>query len=200
MAVVFGLGLYLFALLASEMRAELGFGTRTIGLVTAAAQISFLLAAFACPRLTKRFSEGSVIVMAVGAAGILLSAVSAAQTALLMAMFVGMLGACAAFMVIPTVGVISRTVAFQYRSRVNGLVSSGTAYGQLAAGTLAPWLVVEADWRAVWLILGLGSIGVAIIGLTALKLLVPAAFDKAPAAPPKADQPKAPTRAILTRR
>lgn len=66
MAVVFGLGLYLFSLLASEMRQTLGFGTRTVGAITASAQVAFLLAALLCPRLTRRFGEGRVIVLAVG--------------------------------------------------------------------------------------------------------------------------------------
>lgn len=178
MAVVFGLGLYLFSLLASEMRQTLGFGTQTIGAVTAAAQVTFLIAAFLCPRLTKRFGEGPVIVCAVLVAGTILTTVSAVGSAMSMALLVGSLGACAACMVIPTVGVISRTVAFQYRSRVNGLVSSGTAYGQLAAGSLAPWLVLEGGWRSVWLALGIASILVAIAGFAALKTFAPGAFTR----------------------
>ncbi len=176
MAVVFGLGLYLFSLLASEMRQTLGFGTQTIGAVTAAAQISFLIAAFLCPRLTKRFGEGRLIVVAVGVAGIILSAVSAVGSAMSMAILIGSLGACAAFMVIPTVGVISRAVDYQYRSRVNGLVSSGTAYGQFAAGSIAPWFVLDAGWRSVWLVLGIASIVIAIVGFAALKAFAPATF------------------------
>ncbi|MCV3274398.1 MFS transporter [Roseobacter sinensis] len=178
MAVVFGLGLYLFSLLASEMRQTLGFGTQTIGAVTAAAQIAFLIAAFLCPRLTKYFGEGPVMVSAVIVSGGVLSAVSAVGSATSMAIFVGSLGACAAFMVIPTVGVITRTVDFRYRSRVNGLVSSGTAYGQLAAGSIAPWLVLNAGWRSVWLVLGIASVSVAVAGFVALKTFAPATFSK----------------------
>ncbi|MEM9797125.1 MAG: MFS transporter [Pseudomonadota bacterium] len=176
MAVVFGLGLYLFSLLASEMRQSLGFGTGTIGVVTAAAQISFLVAAFLCPRLTARLGEGRVIVLAVVAAGLILSAISTVGSAVTMGILVGSLGACAAFMVIPTVGVISRTVSLPHRSRVNGLVSSGTAYGQFAAGWVAPMLVVGEGWRSVWLVLGIASVVVAVAGFFVLKALAPSAF------------------------
>lgn len=176
MAVVFGLGLYLFSLLAYEMRQSLGFGTQTIGTVTAAAQVTFLVAAFLCPRLTHRFGEARVIVMAVIAAGAMLSAVSTVTSAPAMTVLIGSLGACAAMMVIPTVGVFARTVPVEHRSRVNGLVSSGTAYGQFAAGWLAPALVLADGWRSAWLVLGVSSIAVALAGLLALKALAPAAF------------------------
>ncbi|MEM1350698.1 MAG: MFS transporter [Pseudomonadota bacterium] len=176
MAVVFGLGLYLFSLLASEMRQTLRFETQTIRAITAAAQIAFLVAAVICPHLTRRFGEGRVIVAAVMIAGVILSMVSTTGSAQTMAVLVGALGATAAFMVIPTVGVISRTVAFQYRSRVNGLVSSGTAYGQFAAGSIAPWLVLDKGWRAVWLVLGIASVLVAVAGFVALKAVAPSAF------------------------
>ncbi|WP_299956649.1 MFS transporter [uncultured Roseobacter sp.] len=176
MAVVFGLGLYLFSLLASEMMQTLGFGTQTIGAVTAAAQITFLIAAFLCPRLTMYLGEGPVMISAVIVSGCVLSAVSSTGSAASMAILVGSLGACAAFMVIPTLSVITRTVDFQYRSQVNGLVSSGTAYGQLAAGSIAPWLVLDAGWRSVWLVLGIASICVAVAGFVALKTFAPATF------------------------
>ncbi len=192
MAVVFGLGLYLFSLLAYEMRQSLGFGTQTIGTVTAAAQVTFLVAAFLCPRLTDRFGEARVIVLAVMAAGALLSAVSAVTTALAMTVLIGSLGACAAMMVIPTVGVIARTVPEEHRARVNGLVSSGTAYGQFAAGWVTPALVLADGWRSAWLVLGLSSIVVALAGLVALKALAPAAFVRTGAAKDEAALSDAP--------
>lgn len=176
MAIVFGLGLYLFSLLASEMRQTLGFGTQTIGVVTAAAQMAFLIAAFLCPRMTKRFGEASVMITATFISACILAAVSSVGSIASMALFIGSLGACAAFMVIPTVGVIARTVNFQYRSRVNGLVSSGTAYGQLVAGSVAPWIASDGSWRSVWLVLGVASVCVALAGFAALKIFAPATF------------------------
>lgn len=178
MAVVFGFGLYLFSLLASDMRASLGFGYQTIGMITAAAQVSFLFAAVMCARLTKRFGDGQVIVFAVFLAGILLSVVPLAEMVLWVAVTIALLGACAALMVIPTVGVISKTVAFRNRSRVNGLISSGTAYGQFAAGLVAPWVMQSSDWRSVWLVIGLVSIGVALTGLIGLRFFAPTTFSK----------------------
>ncbi|MEO1108932.1 MAG: MFS transporter [Pseudomonadota bacterium] len=197
MAVVFGLGLYLFSLLASEMRQTLGFGTQTIGMVTAAAQVTFLIAASLCPVLAKSFGEGRVIVTAVLTAGFVLATVSAVESAASMAILIGSLGACAAFMVIPTVGVISRAVDFQYRSRVNGLVSSGTAYGQFAAGSIAPWLVLDFGWRSVWLVLGLASIVVAIAGFAALRAFASSAFSRETASAPEPAQQSSSDAPIL---
>src|SRR5471030_2034480 len=72
MAVVFGFGLYLFALVVTVMRENLGFEYGAIGIVTGGAQIAFLVAALLCPLLVDRFGGGQVIVGAVVAAALLL--------------------------------------------------------------------------------------------------------------------------------
>lgn len=191
-AVVFGLGLYLFSLLAGEMKQTLGFGTGTIGTVTAAAQISFLIAAILCPRLSRRFGDAPVIIFAVLAAGAILAAVSAVGSAAIMTLWIGALGGCAALMIIPTVSVIARTVPLHQRSRVNGLISSGTAYGQFVAGWTAPLLVLDHGWRSVWLVLGIASVVVAIAGYMALKSLAPAALAREAEVTPRTDGSQTP--------
>lgn len=175
------------------MRQTVGFEAQTIGVVTAAAQIAFLVAAFVCSHLCKRFGEGRVIIAAVLVAGIILSMISAVDSSTSMVVLVGTLGATAAFMV------ISRTVDFQYRSRVNGLVSGGTAYGQFAAGSIAPWLVLDTSWRTVWLVLGIASVLVAIVGFLALKAFAPASFSMEYDARSDEKQPSQTGASIFTR-
>jgi MFS family permease len=176
MAVVFGFGLYLFALVVTVMRENLGFEYGAIGIVTGGAQIAFLVAALLCPLLVDRFGGGQIIVGAVVAAGLLLLLFAGVHSVLQAGLVLAGLGATAAFMVIPTVGAISRSVPFSHRSRVNGLVSSGTAYGQFANGILVPWLLPGHGWRLIWIMAGSTSLAIALFGFIALRLLASEVF------------------------
>ncbi|KMZ13721.1 Transporter [Candidatus Burkholderia humilis] len=71
-------------------------------------------------------------------------------------------------MIVPTVGAISRSVPFAYRSRVNGLVSSGTAYGQVVNGMLVPWLLTG--------VMGAVSLVIMLLGCVALRVLASRVF------------------------
>ncbi|CAG9201653.1 Putative 3-hydroxyphenylpropionic transporter MhpT [Paraburkholderia tropica] len=184
-AVVFGFGLYLFALVVPVMRQRLGFDYTAIGLVTGGAQTAYLVAALVCPRLVKRYGAGQVIVGAVVAAALLLLLVAQVQNVLSVGLALAGLGATAAFMMIPTVGAISETVPFDYRSRVNGLVSSGTAYGQFANGALVARLLPEHGWRSIWIVAGSASLVIALVGLLALRVFAPQVFVRE--APPRAE-------------
>ena len=175
-AVAFGFGLYLFALIVPVMRQSLGFEYTAIGIVTGGAQTAYLVAALVCPRLVRRFGEGQVIVGAVAGAALLLLFFARVQSALSVGLVLAGLGAMAAFMMIPTVGAISETIPFCYRSRVNGLVSSGTAYGQLANGMLVTWLLPRHSWQSIWIVAGSAALAVALAGLLALRRFAPQVF------------------------
>ncbi len=197
-AVAFGFGLYLFALVVTAMRVQLHFHDAAIGIVTGAAQLAYLGAALACPRLARRFGAGAVSAGGVAAAALLLLALSGVQNVVQVGAAMAGLGACAACMMVPTVGVIARCVPFAYRSRVNGLVSSGTAYGQLANGLLVPWLLPAFGWRAVWIATGAASLALAALGVLALRRFAPAAFSR-DAAPAAGTTPAAPARLLTAR-
>lgn len=201
-AVVFGFGIYLFSLVVTVMRDNLGFAYGTIGVVTGVAQIAYLAAAFACPVLVGRFGGGNVAVAAVATAALLLFCLAGVRTVAQVGAVLAGLGATAALMMIPTVGVISQSVPFRYRSRVNGLVSSGTAYGQFANGLLVPWLLPNHGWRMVWIAAGSASLVIALAGGLVLRRLAPEAFGRAAAPEParEAARPAAGWRTIVTAR
>jgi MFS family permease len=176
-AVVFGFGLYLFALVVPVMRERLGFEYAAVGIVTGGAQTAYLVAALLCPLLTSRFGGAQVIVGAVAAASLLLLLFAGVHSIWQTGLVLAGLGATAAFMVIPTVGVISESVPPCYRSRVNGLISSGTAYGQVANGVLVSWLLSGHGWRKIWIAAGSTSLAIMLIGFIALRLLASQVFD-----------------------
>jgi MFS family permease len=175
-AAAFGFGIYLFSLIVTAMRASIGFQYATMGIVTGGAQVAYLVAALLCPLLVSRFGSGQVIVSAVAVSGLLLLAFAGIQNVVQGGLVLAGIGAAAAFMMVPTVSAISRCVPFAYRSRVNGLVSSGTAYGQFANGMFVPWLLPGHSWRSVWLVTGAVSLVVALSGFIALRLLASEVF------------------------
>lgn len=177
-AVAFGFGLYLFAFVVTRMREDLRFEYAAIGMVTGGAQVSYLAAALLCPRLADRLGGGTLIAGAAGASGGLLILFAWVQDVVQVGIVLAGLGAAAAFMVIPTVGVISRVVPFAYRSRVNGVVSSGTAYGQFVNGLVVPWLLPDHGWRIVWLSVGVAALAITGLGLLALRAFAPVAFGR----------------------
>ncbi|MEM5405281.1 MFS transporter [Paraburkholderia unamae] len=177
-AVVFGFGLYLFALVVPVIRQSLGFDYTAIGIVTGGAQTAYLVAALVCPRLATRFGEGQVIVVAVAAAALLLLLFAQVQSVMSVGLVLAGLGATAAFMMVPSVGAISGTVPFGYRSRVNGLVSSGTAYGQFANGVLVSRLLPEYSWHSIWIVAASVSLVIALVGLLALRRFSPQVFSR----------------------
>lgn len=197
-AVAFGFGLYLFAVVVTSMREELGLHYAAIGLVTGGAQVSYLVAALLCPVVVDRFGGGRVIVCAVVVSAALLCLFGGVETVTQVGLVLAGLGAAAAWMVIPTVGVISRVVPFAYRSRVNGLVSSGTAYGQFVNGIVVPRVLPDHGWRSVWLAIGLAAFGVAGIGFVALRAFAREAFDRDAAPEPLKAKPSGVKGKLLT--
>ncbi|WP_277183944.1 MFS transporter [Caballeronia sp. BR00000012568055] len=175
-AIAFGFGIYLFALIMPAMRPSIGFANAAIGMASAGAQIAYLAAALVCPMLTRRFGAGQVTVCAVAVGSLLLLAFAGIQGAWQAGVVLAGLGAMAALMIVPTVGAISKAVPFAYRSAVNGLVSSGTAYGQLANGLLVPWLLPGGQWRSIWLVTGTGSLAITLIGFVILRIIAPDVF------------------------
>ncbi|MDR5825572.1 MFS transporter [Caballeronia sp. LZ043] len=86
------------------------------------------------------------------------------------------LGAAAALMVIPTAGAVAENVPSCYRSRVNGLISSCTAYGQVANGVLASWLLPGDAWRKPWIVAGSASLAITLCGFIALRVFASQVF------------------------
>lgn len=199
-AVTFGFGVYLFALVVPVMRQSLAFEYTAIGIVTGGAQTSFVIAALVCPILVKRFGGGQVIVGAVAASALLLLLFTRVQSVVSIGVVLAGLGATAAFMVIPTVGVISETVPFCYRSRVNGLVSSGTAYGQFANGILVSRLLPGHSWHLVWIVAGSVSLAVAFAGWVALRWFAAPVFVRNTPTRATSRHPSGDRQRLVTRR
>jgi MFS family permease len=179
MAIVFGFGMYLFSVVVTDMKDDIKFSYLAVGTITASAQIAFLVASLLSGRLARIIGAGRVIVGAVAVAGVALVALGFVSSVWPMAILLTILGGCAAAMVVPTVEVVGNAVPFQHRSKVNCLVSSGTAYGQFINGLIVPFFIINYDWRALWIAVGAGALVVVVVGRLFLGHVAPGAFRRA---------------------
>jgi predicted MFS family arabinose efflux permease len=153
-AVTYGFGIYLFAALVPDMRQSLGFGYGTVGLATGIAQAGFLVASLLSGVLapvigTSRLIFGSVILSGIGL--LLMSRLSGAGE---MTVVLTLMGAAAASVWVPMVGVCQQVIPARHHGKALGLMSSGTSYGVFVNGLIVPPLLASFGWPSVWLATG----------------------------------------------
>jgi predicted MFS family arabinose efflux permease len=172
LAAAYGLGLYLFAVLLPDMRQELGFDYRAVGLMSGAAQLGYMIAALIAGPLTPRLGAIRLVFLSILAAGLGLVAMSTIWSTWLLGAVLILLAAVAASIWVPMVEVVSRFVPAHRRALVFGIFSSAGGYGALINGLLVPPLLVAIGWRAVWRDLGLITLALTAIGYIALRRLM----------------------------
>ena len=153
-AATYGFGFYLFSVIVSDIRADLGFNYSTVGLITASGQIGFLLFSFLGSLATPILGGSQVVLGSALLCGICLTALSSASNVWQVATLLTILGGCAASVYVPMVELVGRVVDFQNRGKVLGLISSGTSYGVFINGLTVPFFVTHLNWRYLWLFVG----------------------------------------------
>lgn len=187
-AVTYGFGIYLFAIVVSEMRADIGFDYMVVGIITGSAQIAFLTAALLSGIISPRLGAGRVILGSVIICGGCLTCLGFVRNIWIIAAMLIILGGCAASVWVPMVEVAGLFIPFAHRSKVLGLMSSGTSYGVFINGLIAPYFITHHHWSDIWL-----TVGAATIMLTILSVLVLSRFglfSTPPSEPTKAQDQK----------
>lgn len=157
-ASAYGFGIYLFASLVAEMRAELAFGYANVGLATGVAQGGFLVASLLSGMLAPRIGAHRLILGAAAATAaslLLMSRLPVAEPVLPLVALLTVMGAGAAAVWIPMVAITQTVIPERHRAKALGLMSSGTSYGVFLNGLIIPPLVGAYGWRSVWLAVGL---------------------------------------------
>lgn len=162
-AATYGFGIYLFAQLVPDMQASLGFSFSSVGVITAAGQLGFLLCALLAAWLTPRVGGGWVIVGSGLVCAAALLVIPLANNIVLIGVLLTVLAGTAATVYVPMVEVVAKVVAYRYRGMAMGLVSSGTSYGVFVNSLLVPLYAPQGAWHVVWWWVG----GIA-LGLSAL--------------------------------
>ncbi len=156
-AATYGFGIYLFPVIMSDMRADLAFIYQQAGVITAASQAGFLVAAFTSGAITPRIGGGRVVVASVAITVACLLGLGVAENIWVIGALLTILGGMAASAYIPMVEVCQRAIGIRHRGKVLGLISSGTAYGVFVNGLLAPYLLANSHWRIIWVTVGAGT-------------------------------------------
>jgi len=171
LAAAYGLGLYLFAVLLPDMRAELGFDYGAVGLMSGLAQAGYLVAALIAGPLTPRLGGIRLVFLSIVVSGVALAAIAGVRSVWLLGLGLVVLAAAAAAIWVPMVEVVSRFIPERRRAMVFGIFSSAGGYGALINGLVVPPLLLTIGWRQVWLDLGLVTLLLAAIGYLAMRRL-----------------------------
>jgi MFS family permease len=167
-AVTYGFGIYLFAIVVSEMKADIGFDYMVVGIITGSAQIAFLSAALLSGIVSPFIGAGRVILGSVIICGICLLCLGFVRNIWIIASMLIILGGCAASVWVPMVEVAGLFIPFKHRSKVLGLMSSGTSYGVFINGLIAPYFITYHHWSDIWIAVGAGTIMITILSVLAL--------------------------------
>ncbi|MEJ2157688.1 MAG: MFS transporter [Desulfobacteraceae bacterium] len=167
-AITYGFGIYLFSVIVSDMIADIGFDYMAVGMMTGSAQIAFMIAALLSGIISPRFGAGRVILGSVIICGLCLSALGFARNIGAIAVLLSILGGCAASVWVPMVEVVGRFIPFKHRSKVLGLMSSGTSYGVFINGLIVPYFISHHHWSNIWMAVGSGTIMMTILAVLTL--------------------------------
>lgn len=167
-AVTYGFGMYLFALIVPDMRGDLGFNYTVVGIFTACAQVAFLLFALSSGVICPVIGAARVIIGSVVISGVCLVLSSFVTHAWQLGVLLTILGGCAASVWVPMVEVVGRLIPFQHRSKVIGLMSSGTSYGVFINGLIVPFFIARYSWHEIWLTVGTATVILTIISFIVL--------------------------------
>lgn len=176
-ASAYGFGIYLFATLAAEMKADLDLDYGTIGLATGIAQGGFLAASLLSGVLAPRLGPLRLILGAVAATAtalLLMTRLPVTDSVVMLTALLTIMGAAAAAVWVPMVAVAQAIVPLRHRAKALGLMSSGTAYGVFVNGLVIPPVIASGAagaWRDVWLVMGLIAVSLLALGFWRLRPL-----------------------------
>ena len=167
-AITYGFGIYLFSVIISDMKSDIGFDYMAVGMITGSAQIVFMIAALLSGIISPRLGAGRVILGSVIICGLCLSALGFVRSIGAIAVLLCILGGCAASVWVPMVEVVGRFIPFKHRSKVLGLMSSGTSYGVFINGLIVPYFISHHHWSNIWMAVGSGTLMMTILSVLTL--------------------------------
>ena len=170
-ASTYGFGVYLFANLVVDMRRDIGFDYTTVGLITGGAQIGFLLFSSVTSYISRYFEGWKISLVSTVITSLALLGLSVSDNIWLSGGLLILLGGCSASVYIPLAEIVAKGFSPGNRSRVMGLISSGTSYGVFINGLLVSFLTLHGGWRSIWLTAGVISVALCVIAWFLLRNL-----------------------------
>jgi predicted MFS family arabinose efflux permease len=147
-AVTFGLARYGYGLLLPDMKAEVGIGPDTAGLISSLGYASYLVANSAVVPLTSRRGARVAVAGAAACAVLGMAVIAVAGNAWAVLLGVTTAGAAAGLAFPPYADIVDRHVEARRRAVVWSTISSGTGWGVVLAGPVA--ILAGDHWRLAW--------------------------------------------------
>jgi MFS family permease len=167
--ITYGFGYDLFSLLIPYMKDDLRFSYAEAGLLSAAGRVGFLAGGLIVSPLVNSMGHGRVVILSAALSSLCILAFGAVPNATLVGLLQFVIGICAATVYIPMVVVVSHFIADRHRGKSFGMISSGQAIFVFLNGFLAPLFLISADWRGLWIVVGIVSL--LVIAIATLYLL-----------------------------
>ena len=152
-AVGFGFARYGFGLFAPTFRAEFGLTTATIGAVSSAASVMYLVSLLSCGALTARYGPRLPVLLANMAAVTGLVLIACAGSAPMLVAGVVIAAASSGMVWGPFADAVTSAGVPRWQDLALSIISSGTTFGLIIAGGLALWTADRPGqtWRVIWL-------------------------------------------------
>jgi predicted MFS family arabinose efflux permease len=157
-AVGFGFARYGFGLFAPAFRTEFGLDTQAIGTIGSGAYAVYLVSLFGCGVLCARWGPRLPVVVGTTSAFVGLTVVAFASTAEMLIIGVLVAAASSGWVWAPFADAVARQVSPKQRARVLAVIGTGTTFGLIVAGSLAP-LGTDGPmaWRLVWAVFAMAA-------------------------------------------
>lgn len=147
-AVTFGLARYGYGLLLPEMKADVGIGPSTAGLISSLGYLSYLVANAAVVPLASRLGARVAVAGAAASAALGMAVITVADSSWAVATGVLVAGTAAGMAFPPYADIVDRHVDAPRRAVVWSTISSGTGWGVVLAGPVA--ILAGGQWRLAW--------------------------------------------------
>jgi MFS family permease len=151
-AATYGFGVYLFPVVLSQMKHDIGFDYAQAGYITAARQLANVAMALLSGLAAARFGAARVVLAATALSAIDLAGLAFIDKTWMMGTALVTLNACAAATWVPMMALIAPLIDERHQAKAIGVIGSGTNYGVLLNGLMVPALLASWGWRSVWLV------------------------------------------------
>lgn len=163
--ITFAFGRYIFAMITPDIVSDLNLDYEFIGRINALHQCAYLIFAllggFLCSFVSVRFLISSSVILC----GVSLTILSFVDNQWVLLVIITIQGIFAATSWIPMVEFVSENIQEKNRGKSLGIISSGTSYGLILNGILIPVILTYYTWQKVWLVFGIISLILGVIGV-----------------------------------
>jgi MFS family permease len=167
-----GLARFAFGMLLPAMRLGLGLGYDDMGYISTANFAGYLTAVALSPLLIRRFKARLLVVAGLLLIAICMLGISRSQGFSTVLVLYVCAGVGSGFANIPVMVLVSHWFRRERRGRAAGLMVAGSGFGIMFSGSVIPHLNLalgSEGWRAGWLVLGLITLGCAVIAAALIR-------------------------------